>query len=73
MTPDFVQALHLMGAPIMGLGRSEEVPLPIPEVLVSHQALPGFWPDPVPVARAHQTPKMKQGVCAAARGMESSQ
>ena len=46
MTLKSVQALDLVGAPDMGRGRSKNLPLPMPEVLVrSQQSVPSFWPD----------------------------
>ena len=50
-----VQALDLGGANNKELGRSKELPLPMPEVLVSQQSVSGFWPDLL-FAKAHQMP-----------------
>ena len=37
-----LQALDFVGTPDMERGRSEEFPIPVPEVLVSWQCVPGF-------------------------------
>ena len=39
-----MQAMKLVGTLNPGLDRSEELLLPIPEVLVSQHSLPGFCP-----------------------------